>query len=87
VSVRLLYMIMVRVFGWLVVLGRCQASKDVEIMVLRHEVAVLRGQVSRPKPGWADRAVLVRWPGCCRGGCALIGSSRRALCWRGIVAC
>src|SRR4051794_18791593 len=29
-------MIMVRVFGWLVVLGRSQASKDVEIMVLRH---------------------------------------------------
>ena len=48
-SIRLLYLIMIRVFGWLQLLGR-SASKNAEIMVLRHEVTVLRRQVARPKP-------------------------------------
>ena len=64
-ALRLLYLIFLRLVGLLVLLGRSSASKDVELLVLRHEVAVLRRGNSKPCLDWADRAVfaaLVRLP-------------------------
>jgi hypothetical protein len=65
---RLLCLNFVRLCGWLVLPGRSPASKNAGLLVLRHEVAVLRRANARPRLEWAGRAVLA----------ALIGPARKA---------
>ena len=70
-TLRLLYLVARAVVGWLGLLTRSEASKEAEILLLRHQLAVLRRQVARPQPCWADRALQAalsrlvprgRWP-------------------------
>ncbi|WP_405476291.1 integrase core domain-containing protein [Streptomyces sp. NBC_00009] len=57
-SLRLLYLVFARLLGWLALLCRSSSSKNIELLVLRHEVAVLRRANPKPRFDWADRAYL-----------------------------
>ena len=54
----LAYLMLVRVLSWLTLLARSDTAKDIEILILRHEVAVLSRTNTRPALTWLDRAVL-----------------------------
>ncbi len=51
-SIRLLYLIFIRLCGWLVLLGRSTASKDIELLVLRHEIAALIERLATDNASW-----------------------------------
>jgi hypothetical protein len=53
-----MYLIFIRIAEWIALLARSAASKDAEILVLRQEIAVLRRTSPKPRPDWADRAVI-----------------------------
>jgi hypothetical protein len=85
VSLRIVYLAVLRVFGWLALLARSDRAKDAEILILRQQVAMLQRQVKAPGLSWADRAVLAALarllPGSQLRHLRLIVSPRTLLRW------
>ena len=73
VTVRILYRMFVCFAGWTALLARSSASKDAELLVLRHEYAVLRRQHPKPSLDGRTGRCWPRWPGCCPGNCGRPG--------------
>ena len=84
-SIRFSYLVVLSVFGWLALLSRSGRAKDAEILILRHQVAVLQRQAATPRLSWADRAVLAALarllPGSQLRQLRLIVSPRTLLRW------
>jgi hypothetical protein len=83
VAFGLAYLMLARVLSWLALLARSEAAKDVEILVLRHEVAVLRRHHPSPRLNWVDRALLTALTRPCRSNCAGCGSCHPGPCCAG----
>ena len=57
-TLRFAYLAVLRLLGWVALLARSDLAKDTEILVLRHQIAVLQRHVKAPRPSWADRAII-----------------------------
>jgi hypothetical protein len=86
VSLRLLYLIFWQVLGLVLLAVRTSSAKDVELLVLRQEVAVLRRINPRPHMDGADRAIFTALSSGCPRHCVAIAWSRRARSCAGIAA-
>ena len=57
-ALRLIYQMFTKLLGWIVHRTRSDTTKDIEILVLRHQLAVLQRRTPRPRMTWTDRALI-----------------------------
>ena len=57
-ALRLIYQMFFKLLGWIVLRTRSDTSKEIEILVLRHQLAVLQRRTPRPRMSWTDRALI-----------------------------
>jgi hypothetical protein len=58
VALKLIYVMFSRLLGWMVLRTQSDTTKEIEILVLRHQLAVLQRRTQRPPMSWTDRAVI-----------------------------
>jgi putative transposase len=58
VAVKLIYQMLVKLLSWIVLCARSDITKEIEILVLRHQLAVLQRRTPRPRISWSDRAMI-----------------------------
>ena len=82
-TLRLMYLILIRIAEWIALLARSAASKDAEILVLRQEIAVPRRTSPKPRPDWAGRAVIAALAQLLPRRCGPTGWSHQQRCCAG----
>jgi len=58
VALKLIYQMFAKLMTWMVLHTRSDTTKDIEILVLRHQLAVLQRRTPRPQISWTDRALI-----------------------------
>ena len=57
-ALRLIYQMFSKLLSWIVLRTHCNTAKEIEILVLRHQLAVLQRRTPRQRLNWTDRAVI-----------------------------